>query len=200
MKPSSDNGIANEIVERFEAEEFEKVPVSQGLCYTCAVHREIRTKHCKYTGECVVEFDHHCEFLNKTIGKGNHKMFVLGLFVSFVTVCTFLLLFWRSIESEIQYEYFSKYVVLVIHNFWGAEVIAITTVGISFVVCWYLGWYLLLAVYCISRGMTIYEALNLHKCRYLLVDDVSSNGEPLKRYKNPFDNGFITNWVEFLTN
>ena len=40
-----------------------------------------RTKHCKLCGACCEGFDHHCMWIMKCVGKGNHKRFVFFCFL-----------------------------------------------------------------------------------------------------------------------
>lgn len=35
------------------------------------------TKHCKLCDVCIKDYDHHCLFLNRCIGRGNHRLFLL---------------------------------------------------------------------------------------------------------------------------
>lgn len=34
------------------------------------------TKHCKLCDLCIKDYDHHCLFLNRCIGRGNHRLFL----------------------------------------------------------------------------------------------------------------------------
>lgn len=56
-------------------------------CDLCAVYKGIRTEHCGECGVCIVNYDHHCPWTSKCIGKGNLMHFygfLLGLFSSFL--------------------------------------------------------------------------------------------------------------------
>jgi len=46
-------------------------------CHECHVLKDLRTKHCRFCGECITEFDHHCVWLNKCVGGGNHRAFMV---------------------------------------------------------------------------------------------------------------------------
>merc|ERR1719313_1377370 len=49
------------------------------LCYTCWRIRGPRSKHCPMVGQCVDGFDHYCVFIDNTVGKGNHRIFLMVL-------------------------------------------------------------------------------------------------------------------------
>ena len=55
------------------------------MCVCVCVYLQIvlpdRTKHCKLCEHCCNGFDHHCMWLMSCIGKGNHRMFVMFLFL-----------------------------------------------------------------------------------------------------------------------
>ena len=59
-------------------------------CETCNIIRPPGTKHCQICDHCVQRFDHHCPALNCCIGYGNHRSFLLYLFVSVINAICFL--------------------------------------------------------------------------------------------------------------
>lgn len=60
-------------------------PIFQGsFCQKCNAHRPPRSHHCSICQRCILQFDHHCIWLNNCIGYGNHRSFILT--VSFVTI------------------------------------------------------------------------------------------------------------------
>jgi len=50
-------------------------------CPTCKVVRPPRASHCRDCDSCVMQFDHHCPFVNNCIGQRNYAFFV-GFLVS----------------------------------------------------------------------------------------------------------------------
>ena len=56
-------------------------------CTICEVYRSPRTEHCDDCGVCIMEYDHHCPWTSKCIGKGNAYFFycfLASLLISFV--------------------------------------------------------------------------------------------------------------------
>ncbi len=49
------------------------------LCVTCKLVRPLGAKHCSVLNRCVARFDHFCPWVGNTIGKHNHRDFVLFL-------------------------------------------------------------------------------------------------------------------------
>lgn len=49
------------------------------------------SKHCKLCGMCILEYDHHCLFLNRCVGRDNRRLFILFLLAMAVAHTLFLL-------------------------------------------------------------------------------------------------------------
>jgi hypothetical protein len=59
----------------------------ENFCGKCQVFRQDRTEHCDDCGVCIQEFDHHCPWTSKCIGKGNicfFYNFLIGILACFV--------------------------------------------------------------------------------------------------------------------
>ena len=80
-----------ELIENFNYL-MQEVPENIKICYTCQILKENRIKHCRYADKCIENYDHYCDFLQKPIGKGNHKLFVLLTFFNFLSVSLLLFL------------------------------------------------------------------------------------------------------------
>jgi hypothetical protein len=51
------------------------------FCDTCLILKHSKVSHCGNCDHCVVDFDHHCNYVNKCIGRNNVWNFtVLSLF------------------------------------------------------------------------------------------------------------------------
>lgn len=200
IRANAEEAINKMIIENFEAEEFEEIPRDDKICYTCQIMRTDRSKHCKFTNKCVVEYDHFCKFIHKPVGKNNHKAFFCCLFLNFITAISFLLLMWRKFEKEVEYLCISQYVMGVVYNFAEAGVLEIGVTVLCCLVTWYTWWYLIMEMVCISKGSTVNEALNRHKYKYLFkIKELSKVGYRIV-YENPYDKGIFINWLDFLTN
>lgn len=66
---------------------FHPSPFSSHCC-KCQHERPPRSRHCRVCNMCVLEFDHHCPWLNNCIGINNYREFVLLLFY-FALGCTY---------------------------------------------------------------------------------------------------------------
>jgi hypothetical protein len=59
----------------------------ENYCSICDVYRHPRSQHCEDCGVCIQEYDHHCPWTSKCIGKGNalyFYCFLTGLLAGFV--------------------------------------------------------------------------------------------------------------------
>jgi hypothetical protein len=52
---------------------------SASFCDTCQIVRPPRCRHCSICQRCVLQFDHHCLWVNQCIGYANYRHFVLML-------------------------------------------------------------------------------------------------------------------------
>ncbi|KAI3635675.1 hypothetical protein MIR68_006313 [Amoeboaphelidium protococcarum] len=77
--------------------------VPRRWCGLCQVNQPIRTKHCYTCGQCVLRFDHHCQFTGMCIGQNNHLWFYLWVCiqnVAMVTVITMIILSLQYISNQ----------------------------------------------------------------------------------------------------
>eukprot|EP01053_Blabericola_migrator_P006815 Blabericola_migrator_1__6814@NODE_344_length_9579_cov_221_075799_g277_i0_p2_GENE_NODE_344_length_9579_cov_221_075799_g277_i0NODE_344_length_9579_cov_221_075799_g277_i0_p2_ORF_typecomplete_len758_score141_38Ank_2/PF12796_7/1_3e11Ank_2/PF12796_7/1_2e09Ank_2/PF12796_7/3e06Ank_2/PF12796_7/16Ank_2/PF12796_7/8_4e03DHHC/PF01529_20/5_2e03DHHC/PF01529_20/2_9e02DHHC/PF01529_20/9e22Ank_5/PF13857_6/0_00029Ank_5/PF13857_6/1_6e09Ank_5/PF13857_6/0_00011Ank_5/PF13857_6/3_1e02Ank_4/PF13637_6/3_5e09Ank_4/PF13637_ len=52
-----------------------KIDVNR-ICPTCWILKDLRTKHCSSCDACCSQMDHHCLWINKCVGRRNHRLFI----------------------------------------------------------------------------------------------------------------------------
>jgi hypothetical protein len=59
-------------------------PSSREHCLTTMVKKPVRSKYCRSSGFVVARMDHYCMWLNNSIGYGNHRIFMIFLYVHLI--------------------------------------------------------------------------------------------------------------------
>jgi len=72
------------------------------LCFRCDQIRVPRAKHCRGCDRCIAVFDHYCWWLNRCVGKGNHRGFLALLMMIMVlhTYFVCILIFELSLDYQ----------------------------------------------------------------------------------------------------
>eukprot|EP00574_Skeletonema_japonicum_P008687 CAMPEP_0201729680 /NCGR_PEP_ID=MMETSP0593-20130828/19736_1 /ASSEMBLY_ACC=CAM_ASM_000672 /TAXON_ID=267983 /ORGANISM="Skeletonema japonicum, Strain CCMP2506" /LENGTH=785 /DNA_ID=CAMNT_0048222065 /DNA_START=74 /DNA_END=2431 /DNA_ORIENTATION=- len=148
----------------------EKVP----LCHTCRIVKPMRSKHCRVSRRCVLNFDHHCPFVGTTIGLYNYIYFYLFL------VC-FCLMESGMITS----------LIIFIHR---SKIFPKTIAFVGGYLALYFFPVLMMVIYhtqLLCKNITTNEQINARKYRYFWDNN--------RKFQNPFDQGIITNVLQKLS-
>ena len=70
------------------------------FCQTCKLHCPLRASHCHDCNKCVLRRDHHCPFLGKCVGMGNHLYFIIFLFFIIIFDSYSLFVFSNSMKDD----------------------------------------------------------------------------------------------------
>ena len=184
----------------FEAEKFVEISQMEKICFTCYSLRPQRSKHSRFSASCIPKFDHYCSQLGLCVGANNRKHFVLTLTVHTAVFSCYLLLELLSYCARVPDSYFTKKFVLVFYTVCEDSPAHLAVLFCCLMVWWYSIWYCFLELWSVSQGLTVNEGLNRHRYRYLFSPCCGLDEQPKLRYNNPFHQGFLQNWVEFLAN
>lgn len=78
---------------------------------TCKIYRPLRAAHCKICDNCVEIFDHHCPFVNNSIGKRNYGYYIkFSFFLAFlcnllVLLINYFIHFFFFMNYSLKYDY-----------------------------------------------------------------------------------------------
>lgn len=155
------------------------------LCTTTWVVKGFRTKYCTQTKSCIEEFDHYCVWLNCSIGRGNHRQFILLSIIEMFTQLFHVYLLWYVGTTVVEYTGFGSY----IYNIAAGYPLLFPILIIHLLT---IPWVLMLIVHqcrLIAMNLTTNEMLNLH--RYEHFWEISEDGclRSLGNFHNPFDKG-----------
>lgn len=188
------NSAVEELLRALQKPGYEQVPDCSRLCTATFVLKDLRTKYCKQTKACVLEFDHFCGWLNVAIGRGNHRLFVLLSFLELSVQWLHLALCiafargavvgssWTGWLYNLAMQFPLLVFVLLMHGF--------SSPGILFLLVNHL--------YLIAINMTTNEMMNKDRYQHFWQEVNQEKGVIRKVFRNPFDKGStLKNCLDF---
>ncbi|XP_032889185.1 palmitoyltransferase ZDHHC23 isoform X2 [Amblyraja radiata] len=160
-------------------------------CKVCKILRPPRSGHCRICANCVQRLDHHCIWINNCVGQGNHRAFILTLFLFLLTS-----LYGISLTLSTICRGQSIFMAL----FYCPGVYKEHSTALSFTCAWYcaivtagMGYLFLIQLINISYNITERET------RFALRDKTGDKylcGLIIKT--DEYNRGLLNNWKEFL--
>ena len=62
------------------------------VCPTCEIVKPLRSKHDRFTDQCISRFDHYCPFMGVAVGEGNYFYFFFSMLSAGITIWVWLAL------------------------------------------------------------------------------------------------------------
>mmetsp|Transcript_23010 Transcript_23010/g.50507 ORF Transcript_23010/g.50507 Transcript_23010/m.50507 type:complete len:815 (+) Transcript_23010:66-2510(+) len=179
-------------------EEKQALLLAQGpnSCWTCAVDRPLRSKHCQVCNRCVRRFDHHCPAVGNCIGEGNQRLFftyitamLVAQILYFGMSCSFLQQLqdmeqgqppvgpsWRGLLYVLPYAASTHRGLLL-----AAVLQMLICIGVTYL--------FVRGLFCIASNLTTSELLTRQRYPYLNHETAG--------YSNRFDRGVLHNCWQF---
>lgn len=159
------------------AQDDESQPKVQ-LCHSCHVVRPPRSKHDRYTKNCVLLFDHHCPFVGNTVGLYNYGYFYLFLLI----VTLYFAGFWILFVVYLVRIPHVPVVTILAGMFLGAHILMS-------------GGMLIYHTQLVVANLTTNEHLNVARYDYLWK---STGKDGSRQFSNPWNRGWYHNIVDRL--
>jgi len=139
------------------------------LCVSCKIVKPFGAKHCAMRDKCVARFDHHCPWMGNTIGKRNHRDFVVFLMLeTFAMAVAFVVAVYRYGEENPSERFASSSKIVAFACFDACTLLPVLMLTISQLVQ-------------AAQNVTTNELANAHRYAYLKAADGT--------FTNPFDRG-----------
>jgi len=164
------------------------------LCLTTFVLKDLRTKYCTSTGACVAEFDHYCVWLNTSIGRGNHRQFIVLAVVEGLTQMSHVYLCWSMARELVPYKSAGSWLFSVLLSY--------PLLSFMFLIqCVTVPWVCVLIshqVRLVLQNLTTNEMMNMHRYEHFWMTTMIQPGRLSRVFTNPFHKGSAwKNCVDF---
>ncbi|KCV70567.1 hypothetical protein H696_02912 [Fonticula alba] len=175
---NSVSDILADISQLVSARRFDR----QNYCLTCMVSRPQRSKHDRETNRCVERFDHYCPWVHNVVGRDNHRLFLIFLFLISISMVLYVVCIYKVLSNAPEGLFLpehtpsacplgSRACAVVSRN----AFLTVTGVWTGVNSLWVL---LTLATQlnAILRGLTVNEVINFSRYSYLHLEEPASGG------------------------
>mmetsp|Transcript_3560 Transcript_3560/g.9692 ORF Transcript_3560/g.9692 Transcript_3560/m.9692 type:complete len:610 (+) Transcript_3560:84-1913(+) len=177
--------------ERSRVEPRKSMREDYRFCRTCVGWRPIRSKHCDDCGKCVLRMDHHCYWLHRCVGEGNHQPFhifhAIHLYLQYWYLSTIRRYLMDNYEGDVLTE--ESWFISILYNSAEDHKWAVGVASFHVLLIVFMGMLGIYSICNVSWNLTTNEHMKLKK--YNFFNDVYG------RYSNPFNRGILMNWFEF---
>ena len=162
-------------------------PSDRAFCVTSFVRKPTRSKYCAQTGFVVARMDHHCVWLNNSVGYGNHRTFTVFLLFQLSATFLFAFMIARALVREIGLDSSACGAVtyLLDRNYFLPTVFCVTLCVVTLILI------ALLAEQTTNMANNITANERINRSRYPWMNNEC--GQPFNHY----DQGVIRNILEF---
>ncbi|EWC86757.1 hypothetical protein PFNF54_04310 [Plasmodium falciparum NF54] len=170
--------------------EFTEINMNM-LCPTCFLFKNIRTKHCSLCDKCVEIFDHHCDFTLNCMGIENARIFLLWILLNIFFSFSIIYIYgWFIFNSSLNYYNIKFYIILM-------------AIVLSILIIYFMGAIFIRSIMNILENITSNEKFKIYTYKtfftYELTMDEKKQPTVIRKFKNPFDQGMLFNFINFLT-
>lgn len=196
-------------------------------CRTCLVVKPMRSKHCNQCGVCIARLDHHCTWINRCVGYGNHRIFFVFLLLHVAVLLGYVSLAMIAMYEKIQDLHLARVnAAIILGSSNSTTTTLLTSSSMSSMDVWIevpsliSSYFLAIMVFIwgvlafialslmakqhlvnIMANLTVNEQINWRRYAYLTkkTNGTDAAGSKNVVLSNPFDHGAVKNVKEFFT-
>lgn len=187
------NSGVEEIMKALDSPDEHIVDINR-LCTTTWVLKGLRSKYCTQTGAVVEEFDHYCIWLNCTIGKNNHRPFIILAISECLTQVSHIYLCYSMAKELVTVPGAGSWLFGVCTGY--------PLLALLFIVhCITAPWVFMLFLHqsrLVAMNLTTNEMMNAGRYEHFWTTITVLPGRMQKAYRNPFNKGgVLKNCLDF---